>query len=262
MFESQAAGSMSARDFVERELRANPDISYAEVQERASRIGLNVQRFLYGSTRRSLGLPPRPEPAESAGEPAPRPQLVVAEQPAHGLRAATTPAPRLAPATEAADEDLALAAVDEDEVADAAVHEPPTAPGATIATPAAATPGGQKSSAFQFAVEALRMSPEMSFQDLKARASMSGLAMQPIVFGRAKALLGLVPTRPRRPKVEAPRLLRQVESAQQVDRLPGLDGIRSVEQLVILVRALEGERIKLRTALTAIQDAVTEALTD
>lgn len=240
MHESRQAESISARDFVERELRANPDASYADVQARASRLGINVQRFLYGSMRRSLGLPPRPEVTEAPASPQAMPSAppVVAAAPAEAV---AEPEPEAEP--EAGPDD------GPDDIPDA----PPAAEGSAISA---------KGSAFELAVATLRMSPDMSFQDLRARAAMEGLQMPPIVYGRAKALLGLVPTKPRRPKVEPPRLLRQVESAGQMDRLPALDGIRSLEQLVATVRALENERQRLRAAMAAILDTVNEALQD
>lgn len=57
--------------------------------------------------------------------------------------------------------------------------------------------GGTKSPAMEFAVAALRENPESSFRDLRAKAEASGFELYPIVFGRAKALLGLVATKPR-----------------------------------------------------------------
>ena len=256
MQESTEAESVSARDFVERELRANGDLSYAEIQARASRVGLNVPRFLYGSMRRALGLPPRPEGLATEAAPAAAP---TERSPAERSTAERSPGDRAAPlATRAADECAAqpdAAALD----AVAAAASESAAPTAEAAEPG---PRIAKKSAFDFAVEVLRMSPDIEFQDLKARAAMAGLKMQPIVYGRAKALLGLVPTRPRRRRGEPPRLLRQVDSAEQVDRMPALDGIRSLEQLVETVRALEQERIKLRAALAAIQDTVDQALRD
>jgi len=251
MQESTEAESVSARDFVERELRANGDLSYAEIQARASRVGLNVPRFLYGSMRRALGLPPRPEGLATEAAPAAAPTERSPTERSPGDRAAPL-------ATRAADECAAqpdAAALD----AVAAAASESAAPTAEAAEPG---PRIAKKSAFDFAVEVLLMSPDIEFQDLKARAAMAGLKMQPIVYGRAKALLGLVPTRPRRRRGEPPRLLRQVDSAEQVDRMPALDGIRSLEQLVETVRALEQERIKLRAALAAIQDTVDQALRD
>ena len=74
MHESPMAEGLSARDFLERELRANPDVSFAEVQERGRRSGLNIPPFLYGSARRALGLPSRRdliEPGSTTTAPAP-----------------------------------------------------------------------------------------------------------------------------------------------------------------------------------------------
>jgi hypothetical protein len=218
MQESQATESLSARDFAERELRSNPELSYAEVQSRAERHGLNVPRFLYGSTRRALGLPPH---METESTPADRDVTA-------GVAAGREPVE---------DEDAQPSADDRTDPEAAATAGPA---GDDEAAP-------KKSSAFEFAVETLRMSPDISFQDLKARASMAGLKLPPIVYGRAKALLGLV---------------RQVDSASEVERLPTLDGIRSVEQLVATVRTLEAERQRLTAMLRDIQKAVEDALAD
>jgi hypothetical protein len=235
MQESPTAETTSARDFVERQLRADPECSFTEIRDRAARVGLNVHRFLYGSSRRALGLPPRPESDEAEA--------------------------RDAQAEAAGDEPRNPAASD----ADAAVARAEIEPSAgAVEVPAERAPaaGPKKGAAFAFALEVLRMSPDISFQDLKARAMLANMQVPPIVFGRAKALLGLVPTKPRRARAEPPRLLRQVESAAAVSRLPALDGIRSVEQLVQTVRALENERQRLRALLAAIKQSVDEALAD
>ncbi len=274
MHESRQAETISARDFVERELRANPDTTYVDLQAKASRIGINVQRFLYGSMRRSLGLPPRPDgtdlhPAGVAGRPdgndagkgvegdaasgsLSMASIGVQSQPAHGRRANT------GAATGASTTPVDGAGRDDGDGTDVGgtTARPPEP-----ATTAAGAPAG-KGTAFAMAVETLRMSPDISYQDLRLRASMAGLQMPPIVYGRAKALLGLVPTKPRRPRVEPPRMLRQVDSADAAGRMPSLDGIRSLEQLVATVRALENERQRLRAALAAILDTVDEALRD
>src|SRR6185295_16409139 len=62
--------------------------------------------------------------------------------------------------------------------------------------------GGAKSPAMEFVVAALREYPTTSFRDLKAKAEANGFELFPIVFGRAKAWLGLVPTKPRTAKAE------------------------------------------------------------
>lgn len=239
---------LTARDFLERELRANPEASFAELQERGRHLGLNVPPFLYGSARRALGLPVRrdlanPSPAVSA-EPAAMPAFETAE-------AIEPDAP-----SEAA------------EFEDQEPEEAPADEAAPMAVQAKA-----KSPAFDFAIEQLRINPDLSFQDLKQRGTMAGLRLMPIVYGRAKALLGLVPVKPRQPRAkkmpEAPLSLRQVDSAEAMERpmprptpqpAPTSFSLGSLEQLVTALRELENERQRLRAALAAIQACVDEAL--
>lgn len=232
---------LTARDFLERELRANPDASFAELQERGRQLGLNVPPFLYGSARRALGLPVRRDLANPS------------------------PAVSAEPVVEA------VADNEQDAPAEMEPMESEEAPADEAAPMAAA--GKPKSSAFDFAIEQLRINPDLSFQDLKQRGTMAGLRLMPIVYGRAKALLGLVPVKPRQPRAkkmpEAPLSLRQVDSAEAMPRpaprptvqpaQPSL-ALGSLEQLVTALRELENERQRLRAALAAIQACVDEAL--
>ncbi len=228
------AEPISARDFVERELRANPDASFAEVQERGRQLGLNIAPFLYGAARRAIGLPSRTDlhhPVETVEVAAP------------------------------AAEDASFEADDE--------ASEPEAPADEASMPAAGLLQKPKSAAFEFATEQLRINPDLTFQDLKHRGSMAGLRLMPIVYGRAKALLGLVPIRPRQPRAkrvpDAPVSLRQVESAAALPRpkppaaMPQFEGIGSLEQLITALRDLEAERQRLHDALAAIQACVDEA---
>lgn len=237
---------LTARDFLERELRANPEASFAELQERGRHLGLNVPPFLYGSARRALGLPVRRDLAN--------PSPAVSVEPA------------AMPAFEAAE------AIEPDAPSEAAEfedQEPEEAP-ADEAAPMAVQ-GKAKSPAFDFAIEQLRINPDLSFQDLKHRASMANLRLMPIVYGRAKALLGLVEVKPRKPRASqipaAPLSLVQVDSAASMPRIapamasaPSLDGLGSLEQLIQALRELENERQRLRAALAAIQACVDEAM--
>jgi hypothetical protein len=250
MYDFDSPQAPSAKDFVERELRSEPDITYPEMRERAAKVGLNVPPFLYGATRRTLGLPARPE--ATVREPAP-----VAPQPAR------TPA--------RAGEDAADERLDE--------ARPDAHAGATNGPAAAATNGAQENGAgpqdrkppakgsgrtvFEFAVEMLKLTPEISFQDLRDRALLAGLKLPPIVYGRAKALLGLVPTKPRRKREAppAPRSLRQVDSAAQLQPRPELEGLKQIEQLVATAREVEAQCRRLRAAVEAAL-LITEAVLD
>lgn len=254
------AEGMSAREFLERELRNDPNLGFAEIQERGRRLGLNIPPFLYGSARRALGLPARRDLVDPNAVATPTPTELRDETPADDSVEMETPE------AESADDASETVEVD---MADAEAE-------GTEAPVAKAPKTEFKNSAFQFAVDTLKLSPDLSFQDLKTRAQMAGMKMQPIVYGRAKALLGLVPTKPRQPRkkaepvVEAPRMLRQVDSATQyvpptptprpvaAPAMPS--NLGSLEQLIGVVRELENDRQRLRAILTAIQDAVTEAL--
>src|SRR5262249_26972789 len=68
MTDTHTAAPMSARDFVLQQLRANPNLTYAEVRDRASARGLTVAPSLYGSIRRQLGLPPKVDAAATGGK--------------------------------------------------------------------------------------------------------------------------------------------------------------------------------------------------
>lgn len=52
----------------------------------------------------------------------------------------------------------------------------------------------------EFVLGELRTNPELTFAELKARANLHRIKVYPVSYGRAKALLGLVPTRPRAPR--------------------------------------------------------------
>ena len=116
-------------------------------------------------------------------------------------------------------------------------------------------------------VEALRADPTLSYGELKARADERAIKIAPIMYGRAKALLGLVPVRPRgqgknRKQAEKPasKPLKQVESAAADQFGKQLEEARSVEELVQVVKQLDGERRRLRALLEQIANSIDEAL--
>lgn len=55
----------------------------------------------------------------------------------------------------------------------------------------------EASPSLQFALDELKKDPAISFADVRDRAAMHGVTVFPIVYGRAKALLGLVKVAPR-----------------------------------------------------------------
>jgi hypothetical protein len=244
----------SARDFLERELKAEPAATYSELRDRAARLGLNVPPFLYGNARRQLGLPPKPPDALPERD-SPR---FAAGEPARRRLTETGPGQAAEPVT------------DVESSGSAASVSVATAPAVSPATvepeaPDVAPRPRPGKSGFDFAVEMLRLTPEISFQDLRDRARLAGLNLPPIVYGRAKALLGLVPTKPRRrrePPAVAPRTLRQVDSALSLQPAPDLGGVRQLEQLVATVRTLEAQNRRLLSAVQAAMALTTAALDD
>ncbi|MEI6130069.1 MAG: hypothetical protein WCR59_08405 [Planctomycetota bacterium] len=265
MFDSEPEPSMSAKDFALRELRSNSELSLAEVSQRARLIGLFIPPYLYGAARRELGLLPKVEPVPTTID-------------AHEIDAELAAADD-AIAGDSFDHEISMAETGFQSAAPRAhTHsEPGIAADSTLAQADIADPVIQpKSSGFQFAVDSLRIAPDLSYQDLKLRASMASLSLPPIVYGRAKALLGLVPTKPRTPKVrvsDAPRSLLQGEYVQPSLRQGFVDlpkqgqmsgaiseSLRQIEQLVTSVRELEAENRHLRNALQAAYSMATAAI--
>ena len=124
--------------------------------------------------------------------------------------------------------------------------------------------------AFEFLLGELRREPALVYAELRDRAAAKGFTIAPIMYGRAKAVLGLVPVRPRGTKAAekaaraalpsvAPQL-KQIESAAADRFASKLDGVRSVEQLVAVVKELDAERRRLRSVLERVVLLIDEAL--
>ncbi len=161
------------------------------------------------------------------------------------------------PATEAAGEGALEVAA-----ADAGSQDPKPAPAASTA----AGPGLKRPStpAFEFLVEQLRAQPTVSYGELRREAEARGLKLAPIMYGRAKALLGLVPVRPRgqgrarkaqpTPKLDRVRADSPEQFAQQLEAVHGVEDLRAI------ARQLDLERRRLQTALAQIATCVEDAI--
>lgn len=128
-----------------------------------------------------------------------------------------------------------------------------------------------KSPALDYAMQVLRERPDASYRELKEQCDSRGWKLPPILYGRAKALLGLVPVKPRTSKKEkaaaaaaaappSPLRLRQVESVAAAAFSQKLDDIRNLDQLVAAVREIDAERRRLRDLLEKIVDMIDETL--
>lgn len=71
----------------------------------------------------------------------------------------------------------------------------------------------KKQTAIEFAKTKLSINPEATFAEIKAQAKIEGLVVYPVVYGRAKALLGLVPMAPYGSKSKARKAKAAASSA-------------------------------------------------
>lgn len=220
---------VSGETFAIERLRTSPDLDYATLRAMAEEAGISLQPIHYGRARKQLGLP-----ALRDSRPDPR-------KPAE-------------PATSGSHDEPTEVSHDEPS------EEPAPAP-----TPRP-TMARKASVPFEFLVNELRREPNLAYGELRDRAAERGFKIAPIMYGRAKAVLGLVPVRPRGSKraekeaAAAPRSLKQVESVAAVRFGKQLESVRNLEQLVAVVKDLDAERRRLRAVLERIIDLIDEAL--
>lgn len=162
----------------------------------------------------------------------------------------------------------------------------PSQPAAESAPVAAAAPRSARkgSVAFEFLVAQLRAEPTLSYGDLRRRAEAEGHPIAPIMYGRAKAMLGLVPVKPRGSKKAAaaaaeaqagvaasarastpatkpvPMSFKQVESVDADRFSKQLAEARTLEQLIAAVKDLDAERRRLRNLLIEVVTKLDSAL--
>jgi hypothetical protein len=229
---------ISGEAFAIERLREDPDLDYTAVRRLADEAGVAMQPILYGRARRHLGLPP----ARNKG-----PVLTT------GPRREPTPEP------------IEIEARDE-----TPMDTTPEADTGDAAEEAAPAPKKKGSVAFEFLVAELRREPNMLYAELRRRAEAKGFPIAPIMYGRAKAVLGLVPVKPRGSKKDkeaaaattqaAPRMLKQVESVAADRFSQKLEEVRNIDQLVQAVKELDAERRRLRGLLEKIVTMIDEAL--
>lgn len=224
---------LTGEAFAVERLRDDPNLDYNTLRQQAAEEGISIQPIHYGRARRQLGLPV--------------------------LRDSRDVLPATPP--------VAMAAVAEQPVSVIANDVPRTEARAELtAAPAVPSPGRRRgSAAFDFIVEELRREGGISYALLREHASARGFSIAPIMYGRAKAMLGLVPVKPRGSgkarKAEAgPLRLKQVDSVA-ADRFGRqLDEVRNLEQLVAVVKEFDAERRRLRAVLERIVTMIDEAL--
>ena len=128
----------------------------------------------------------------------------------------------------------------------------------------AAAPRKKGSAAFDFLLQELRREPTLLYAPLRDRCAERGFKIAPIMYGRAKAVLGLVPVKPRGSKrakaAGSPMQLKQVESVAADKFSKKLDDVRNLEQLLTIVRDLDAERRRLRDVIERVVTLLDEAL--
>ncbi len=248
---------ISGEAFAIERLRDNPDLDYSTLRREAESAGVSMQPIQYGRARKQLGLPPlstRSEPRLGNSTPFPLPfgrdDSPIAPKPA-----------------------LAAEVVTNDDEAEGDAGDDDGVDAKEAAAADMVAPKRKGSPAFEFLVQELRAQPAMLYAELKNRAAAKGYSIAPIMYGRAKAVLGLVPVRPRgqggkrarnasapAPVAEAPRVLRQVESVAAERFSKQLEDVRNLEQLVSVVKDLDADRRRLRDLLQRIVTMIDEAI--
>jgi hypothetical protein len=249
---------MSGEAFAVARLRENPDLDYAELRRLAAEAGIAIQPIQYGRARKQLALP----------------ALAKTSRPA-------APATAMAPAAAARkhDDDAVAGADAGDADADADATDTRAQDAGNAPATAAGAPRRRGSDAFDFLVSELRRDGSLAYGELRAACEQRGWKIAPIMYGRAKAVLGLVPVKPRGSgkaatataaaaaaaasapvRAALPRTLKQVESVAADRFQQQLDDVRNVEQLVAIVKQIDAERRRLRELLEDIAARIDEAL--
>ena len=247
---------LSGEAFAIERLREDPDLDYATLRRLASEAGISMQPIQYGRARKQLGLPPLKSapalPATASRQPA-----------AHEEDVAATDS----------DSDSDSGSDTDDDAVDQPTDMPPDEPDREPAADLVA-PKRKGSAAFDFLVQELRREPNLLYAELRQRCEAKGWKIAPIMYGRAKAVLGLVPVKPRGSAKKAaaaataaaataaasPRVLKQVESVAADRFSKQLEDVRNLDQLVTIVKDLDNERRRLRQLLDRIVTMIDEAL--
>lgn len=120
-----------------------------------------------------------------------------------------------------------------------------------------------------FIVESLKSNRDAAYKDIKEAADKKKLAIFPIMFGRAQALLGIVKQAPRgQGKMARAKAAKADKAAAPAKRGPGrppksagggtFDG--SLDSIVAAVKGSEQAKARYRAALDKIQSILSDVL--
>ena len=232
MFESSR---MSGETFATERLRNDPQLSFEALRLFAEQAGVTIQPIQYGRARRQLGLTNSPPVApRDISEPV-MPPVANAPEKTAPVNQPVVMIPRPEPIP---------------------IPAAPSAP-----------PKRKGSPALGWLVESLRAEPTLSYAELQTRSTAKDYKIAPIMYGRAKALLGLVPVAPRgqgknrKPtKLKPQQALKQADAASADQFSQQLARERNVNDLVQIIKHIDDERRRLRGLLETIANTIDEAL--
>ena len=122
----------------------------------------------------------------------------------------------------------------------------------------------KKSIVFEFVCQQLEKNPEADYATVKAASEAEGYTIYPIMYGRAKAKLGLVEVRPRgtrkREKEQAARLTQMLREHSAAAADANGTPATSLEVVLRAMKQGDAEKERYRAALTRIHEILTEVL--
>ncbi len=260
---------LSGEAFAIERLREDPNLDYAALRRQAADAGVSMMPIQYGRARKQLGLPPLKGPDAAGRAPAAsatRSDDDRDERDERDERVQPVAGETVAGEDETAHDD---GAQQDAGAADAHGDEDPHEPAPAASEVDLVAPRRKGSAAFDFLVQELRREPHAAYGELRDRCAAKGWKVAPIMYGRAKAVLGLVPVKPRgsgkkaaaaAAMPQAPRTLKQVESVAADRFTRQLEEVRNLDQLVSVVKELDAERRRLRALLERIVELIDEAL--
>ncbi|HLU38985.1 MAG TPA: hypothetical protein VK081_06340 [Planctomycetota bacterium] len=111
--------------------------------------------------------------------------------------------------------------------------------------------------AMDFIVEALKKNKNVPYSEVAEQARKRNLKIYPIMYGRAKALLGLVPVSPRgqgrKSGSTAARTSGRTPARRGPGRPPRVTDMSSIEAVIAALKDGERERDRYRRALEQIR---------
>lgn len=122
------------------------------------------------------------------------------------------------------------------------------------------TTATKKSPGFDFVVKQLEANHDVDYATVRDAASAAGFTIYPIMYGRAKAKLGLVEVAPRGSRKKAREAALAASGLES--RLKADDAAGSIEAVIEAMKAGDAARQRYRDALVKIQGILEKALSE